>query len=86
MATQTSTLARPADAIIAILGDVTEDNDRLAVVEVRPSMTEGEHLGVAVRMWGNGHWCTANGHPHFFTSREPALEQATLWIAEGRMN
>lgn len=84
MATQALTAVRPSDAIIATFGDVTEDNDRIAHIEVRPGMREGEVHGLAVCCWGNGHWCVANGHASYFTNRADAEAKALRWINEGR--
>lgn len=81
MATQALTVERPSSAII---GTVTETNDRIAQIEVRPSFREGEQLGLMLRTWGNGHWCTANGHPSYFTRRVDAEAAAERWINEGR--
>lgn len=70
--------------IIATFGDVTEDNDRIATLEIRPGMFEGEYQALALRCWGNGHWCRADGQPHFFTDRVPADAAAERWISEGK--
>lgn len=86
MATQVLTADRPSSAIIATLGDVTEDNDRIARIEVRPGMREGERYGLMVRCWGHGHWCVANGHPSYFTDRGSAEIGANRWVSEGRSN
>lgn len=86
MATQVLTADRPDDAIIATFGDVTETNDRIARLEVRPGMREGEVHGLILRCWGHGHWCVANGHPSHFTSRTDAQVAAYRWVSEGRSN
>jgi len=33
--------SRPHNATIALFGEVTEDNDRIALLQVRPGMREG---------------------------------------------
>lgn len=86
MATQVLTADRSSNAIIATFGDVTESNDRIAQIEARPGMREGERFGLMLRCWGHGHWCIANGNPSHFTSRIDAEAAANRWIAEGRSN
>lgn len=86
MATQALTADRPCDAIIAALGGVSETNDRIAYVGVRPGMREGDLQGLYVRCWGRGHWCVCNGHASFFTDRAAALLKAESWIETGRSN
>jgi hypothetical protein len=83
MATQPLTVVRPSEAIIATFGDVTETNDRIAQIEVRPGMREGQMHGLGLRCWGHGHWCIANGHVSHFTSRQGAEAAALRWIKEG---
>lgn len=84
MAAQALTADCPSDAIIAALGGVSETNDRIAVVEVRPGMREGQLQGLAVRCWGHGHWCVCNGNASFFTDRAAAVAKAERWIETGR--
>ena len=84
MATQALTAVCRSGAIIATVTDASEDNDRIAHIEVRPGMTERHPLGLMLRCWGHGHWCVANGNPSFFSSRPRALEAAQRWVDEGR--
>ena len=86
MATQAHTAFRPAETILGLFGDVTEDNDRVAQIEVRPGMSEGQHLALILRCWGHGHWCVAQGRPSHFTCRRDAEGVAHLWVARGRTN
>lgn len=58
-------------------------NGRGFRVEVRPSFTEGDYLGLALRMWGPGHWCIRDGQPSYFTTREDARERGMRWIETG---
>lgn len=85
MATQVLTADRPSDAIIVALGGISETNDRLAVVSVRPGMREGEMQGLALQCWGHGHWCICNGHVSCFTDRDAAVVKAERWIETGRV-
>lgn len=84
MATQVLTVVTPIGAIIGAIGGVSETNDRIAQIEVRPGMREGERHALSVRRWGHGHWCVANGQSHYFTDRSDAEASADRWIEEGR--
>jgi hypothetical protein len=86
MATRVLTADRASSAIIATFGDVTETNDRIAQIEVRPGMREGQLHGLMVRCWGHGDWCVANGRAAYFTDRQSAESSANRWISEGRSN
>lgn len=59
-------------------------NGRRFAVEVRPGMTEGQHLGLMLRCWGQGHWSVASGEPHHYTARAHALDAGGRWLAEGK--
>lgn len=74
----------PADRIIQRWGDPGEDNDRIATLELRPGMFEGEYQALALRCWGNGFWCRADGQAGYFTTRADADKAAERWIEEGK--
>ena len=60
------------------------DNGRAYRIEVRPGFTEGQYLGLALRMWGDGHWCVRDGQPHHYTDRVHARRAAQRWMESGR--
>lgn len=76
--------AQTGREILATFGEVTEDNDRVATIELRPGMFEGEYLALAVRRWGMGHWCRFDGQPACCTDRADAVALCRLWISEGK--
>lgn len=76
--------SRPPQATIALLGEVTEDNDRIALLQVRPGMREGQAGALMLRRWGSGHDCRGDGQTWYFNDRAAATAVAELWIAEGR--
>ena len=73
----------PDDRVIARYGNPSEDNDRIATLEVRPGMAEGQYQALALRLWGSGHWCRADGQAGYFTTRQDADKAAERWISEG---
>jgi hypothetical protein len=77
MATTTST-------VLARFGEVTETNDRIATIEVRPGFREGDRAGLVLRCWGRGHWCRQDGQPLLCNDRVSAAAEATRWIETGR--
>jgi hypothetical protein len=84
MAAQAHNACGCPETIIGIIGDVTEDNDRIAQIEIRPGMIVGEHLAVALRCWGQGCWCVAQGRPAHFTDVAHAKAAALRWVSTGR--
>lgn len=83
MATQTHNPRPQPDTIIAIFGDVTEDNDRIAQIEVCPGRMAGEHRTFTVRCWGRGYWRIAHGRPTYFGDAAEAKAAALRWVKEG---
>lgn len=79
-----ATTTRPAHTQLATYGEVTEGNDRIARLELAPGRQEGDHLGLMLRCWGEGHWCRADGQPAYFTYRMDADTAAERWISTGR--
>lgn len=53
-------------------------------IEVRPGFAEGQYLGLALRMWGDGHWVRRDGEPQHYTKREYARLTALRWLESGR--
>lgn len=84
MATQFDTAFATPDAILATYGEVTEENDRIATLELMAGMQEGDRCALALRRWGHGHWVECNGSVWLFTRRVDAAAAAERWIAEGR--
>ncbi len=70
--------------VIKRYGDVTEDNDRIATLELRPGMAEGQYQALALRCWGRGHWCVAEGQAHYFTDQVDADLAGGRWVSEGK--
>lgn len=73
-------MTRPPQFILSHYGDPTEDNDRIARLEVRPGMQEGQEYGLMLRMWGTKDWGVRDGQAHYFTTREQADQAAQEWI------
>lgn len=63
--------------------DEEERGERAYRVEVRPSFSEGQYLGLALRAYGPGHWCVANGEPHHYTKRADARAAGERWLDKG---
>jgi hypothetical protein len=76
--------SRPHNATIALFGEVTEDNDRIAVLQIRPGMRESQRDALMLRRWGMGHDCRADGQTWVFDKREDAIEVAKCWVDTGR--
>jgi hypothetical protein len=76
--------SRPPQATIALFGEVTETNDRIALLQIRPGMREGQREGLMLRRWGSGRACRGDGQTWYFDRREDAIAIAELWVAEGR--
>lgn len=76
--------SRPHNATIALFGEVTEDNDRIALLQIRPGMREGQREALMLRRWGRGHECRGDGQTWYFNKREDAIAVAKRWIATGR--
>lgn len=75
---------RPPHATIALFGEVTENNDRIALLQVRPGMQEGERCGLMLKEWGQGDQVRCDGQIRFFDTREAAINCAETWINTGR--
>lgn len=69
---------------IAQFGEVTEGNDRVAVIEIRPGMYEGQRDALMLRRWGHGGGYLAEGQPWHYSEREAAIEAAKCWVDTGR--
>jgi len=59
-------------------------NGRTYTIEVRPGFTEGQYLGLALRRWGEGHWCRCDGEPHYYTDRHHARLSGKRWLESGK--
>jgi hypothetical protein len=75
---------RPPQATIRLFGDVTEDNDRIALLQVRPGMREGQRAALMLRHWGLGQCCRGDGQTWYFDKREEATAVAECWVDTGR--
>lgn len=76
--------SRPHNATIGLFGEVTEDNDRIALVQVRPGMREGQREALMLRRWGYGAGCRADGQTWHYDRREEAVAAAECWVNTGR--
>jgi hypothetical protein len=84
MATQTHSVCPRPDTIIGLFGDVTEDNDRIAQIEICPGRIAGQHRSFALRCWGQGDWHVAQGRAAHFTDVAHAKAAGLRWVATGR--
>lgn len=76
--------SRPHNATIALFGEVTEDNDRIALLQIRPGRREGQREALMLRRWGYGHECFGSGQTWYFNTREEAIKVAKCWVDTGR--
>ena len=76
--------SRPHNATIALFGEVTEDNDRIALLQIRPGMREGHPAALMLRRWGRGHDSRGDGQTWYFDKREDAIATAKCWVNTGR--
>jgi hypothetical protein len=83
MATHAHTVCPQPDTIIAIFGDVTEDNDRIAQIEICTGEIPGTTRSFALRCWGRGRSSVAQGRPTHFTDVAGAREAAFRWVDTG---
>ena len=83
MASYAHSVCPQPDTIIAIFGDVTEDNDRIAQIEVCSGKIPGAHRSFALRCWGQGYWCVAQGQPTEFRHAADAKAAALRWVNSG---
>ena len=83
MAAQAHSIYPQADTIIATFGDVTEDNDRIAQIEICSGKIPGACRYFEVRCWGQGPWLVAQGGPAHFTGAAEAKAAARRWVDSG---
>ncbi|HYI43695.1 MAG TPA: hypothetical protein VD768_08755 [Sphingomicrobium sp.] len=92
----TSTLTRPplcetdpsrrdgAIDLNAVAHAEYRERRRRFTVEYQQDFRPDSGLDWTVRLYGEGHWCRADGHPHKFRTREAAEQAGQRWVATGR--
>lgn len=74
-----------SDTMQEIFGEVTEGNDRIYSIEPRPHYaTDADRFPICLRLWGNGHWCRADGQPRRLADRAAAHVEGQRWLETGR--
>lgn len=63
-------------------GDEERTNDRRAVITHSPSLI-GSRFDWRIDLYGNGHWCRANGYAGRVRTEEEANRIAETWILQG---
>ena len=76
--------SRPHNATIGLFGEATENNDRIALLQIRLGMREGQREALMLGRWGRGHECRGDGQIWFFDKREDAIAVAECWVSTGR--
>lgn len=65
-----------------VYGEPVERNARIYSIEPTPYYAT-HRPPVSLRLWGEGHWCVANGQACHYPTDEAAHEAGQIWIETG---